>query len=260
MIRAQYQSFKSKLQSMIQNSQSLDIIGQMIFEDPYCNVLSSMIANKYNVDAQDILSQAFLDLINHKILVPVITQQQEFSGRIFKLTLTDIAVRLQGKSFEELNEDVAALVDNNAIADDSNYDNQLLKQRYGHVLQNKLQELIDYKNRLLLTNHKVDINLFAEITQLHAENVLQKFGASRQNINKFKPQLAELLEEYLKLYKYWYNHQEIFIKKLIATYGNYKAIYQELAPEVTYKTFIGIMEYPTVWDLQNLYNKFGDEI
>lgn len=260
MFKNKYNDFKSSLYQLIQQNAPLNDIGQMIFADPYCNDLSQIIANKYNVEALEILSEAYLDICNQKLLVPVISQQQEFNGRIFKLSLTDIAARLKGRVMMSLNDDETIEFENNESYDGDVHDRPLRLQRFEDTLQIKLQELENYKSKLISPRYRVDINVFADIIQLKAENVLQRFGATRQSINNYKPQLATLMTDYINLYSFWYRNQESYLNKILNQYENYKAIYRKLAPNISYKTFISSMEQPTVWDLQNLYNQLGDDL
>lgn len=255
MIAQHYSEFKAQLHTLIQKSSSNAEIGEFIYNSLYTNYVCKNIGGIFNLDAQELLSEVYISIANGDLLAKVISGEKNFSGRVFNMRIRDIAHTLLNKNIELTDEVMQIPIDE--IEKDHNIDLQNQKNLLTQLLRNKLRELIQYKKTLCRIQH-IDMNQYAEIVELHLSEILQLIGTTRRKIHSHKVQLLSLLDSYIKLYEYWFLERQSFMKKLQERFANTKELYCVYKPNYSYMTFLKIIESPTCWDLQRLYEKLGD--
>ncbi|MBX9865486.1 MAG: hypothetical protein K2Y14_01120 [Burkholderiales bacterium] len=251
MINKSYQLFLSELKSLISQDASLESFGQLVMSSQYCRYLSKKVARNYHVDYEDLHAEMVLAVIEGNLLQQIISGEYNFNGRYFELRVSDIAKKLYAKNFTPPVDDIECQIINIDDIVLSRVDERLQQTTFNELKLNKINELCEYQNKLI-NSQQFSLNEFCAITELTIEQLALKTGVSRNKLqrNRCKENLIPVFEQYLILFKYWFDKRESWINSVMAKFASKHDFFVMISPSYSYSKFIKVCESPSIWDLE----------
>lgn len=250
-----YQIFKEQLLLLVKNNASLQQIANFVATSQYCSYLCTKVANKYNVDKDDLFADLVVAILEGKVLNPNILAQRKFSGHHFQFRVIDIARKMLSPQMDEISNSIVIDMD---VAIEVIYrsDTARQNQKLDKLIELKIKELNQYQQDIRIPNAQINLKQYCEVVNLSIEELATRCGLPRhkltRNTEEYRHLLAKLLRYYVNLYQYWFTHQSTYLAEITHKYGGLINVYNNSGFSCSYRKFQKSIKAIDVWQLEQL--------
>lgn len=250
-----YQVFKDQLLVLIENQSSSQQMANFVATNQYCNYLCAKVANKYNLDTNDLFADLIVAILEGTILNPKIMAQRKFSGHFFEFRVIDLARKSLSPQMDEISESITVDLDLEIEAI-NRFDTNQQKQKLDKLIKQKVEELHQYQLDIDAAGIEINLKQYCEVTHLSIEELATRCNLPRhkltRNLQDYKHLLIKLLSSYTSLYQYWCTHHGAYLAEVIQKYDGLFNVYRISGFSCSYRKFQKSIKAMNVWQLDKL--------
>lgn len=250
-----YQAFKDQLLVMIENQSSSQQMANFVATNQYCDYLCAKVANKYNLDANDLFADLIVAILEGTILNPKIMAERKFSGHFFEFRVIDLARKALSPQMDEISDLIAVDIDLEIEAI-QRFDTSQQKLKLDKLITHKIEELNQYQREIGAVGVEINLKQYCEVTHLSIEELAARCELPRhtltRNLQDYKHLLVKLLGCYTNLYQYWCIHHGAYLAEIIQKYDGLFNVYRISGFSCSYRKFQKSIKAMNVWHLEKL--------